>query len=509
MKKLILFLLIILGFGSSSVYADKDYEYFKTKDGKYYCSEWMTDNKFEPCSNFWIINESDFASLITIGWIFPEFIIIWEKSFCVKDSVEENVSNCNKIKSYKYTDEWTFACTHLDGVESCEKTTREAIDEWIQKNFENAITINWMSLDNYQKSQANSPSESSIIANYFKKKDGIYYCTQWDKTLPSWEWFYYVPCSEINLTSFTGIYLVSSDETKFAKADPVFQATETTWEWSYFSKINELICLNKNAVEDTNCVIEYIERLDGSYSCDFSYIDLNCANYPKIIHMDSGIPSWTWGFIVRKKQGDWSYLSHDTEPGKQVQYSNGKEIWNNSQFSVSSDNSLKQMNNLRDNSARCTLNWKPIDCDEITETTKSLLKAGIWTILIFWILSLVGSIFWLIMLIHSLLNPIPNKILWVAVNIFGLLIGAIIYYFVIKQRYLSYTMSNTNLQQYQINENMTYSKWLVNHAQVNDYWTLNKTEQTTSSSPTTPLSEWFSAMSSTPTTSSVSQNNGL
>jgi Phospholipase_D-nuclease N-terminal len=70
----------------------------------------------------------------------------------------------------------------------------------------------------------------------------------------------------------------------------------------------------------------------------------------------------------------------------------------------------------------------------MAETAGFWLKMGLWGFLIFGVLFLVGGIFWLMMLIHALSNPIPNKIMWVAVIFFISLVGAIIYYFVIKRK---------------------------------------------------------------------------
>ena len=114
-----------------------------------------------------------------------------------------------------------------------------------------------------------------------------------------------------------------------------------------------------------------------------------------------------------------------------------------------------------DNSS-CTLNWQPIDCAEVAKTAGSWLKTGLWTLLIIGTLFLAGGIFWLIMLIHAISNPIPNKVLWVAVIFFLSLLGAVIYYFVIKRKYTSVMVPNPNNPPYQMNVGVTYTEWPVN-----------------------------------------------
>lgn len=44
-----------------------------------------------------------------------------------------------------------------------------------------------------------------------------------------------------------------------------------------------------------------------------------------------------------------------------------------------------------------------------------------------------GSIFWIWMLIHAATNEIKDKVVWVLVLIFTHIIGAVIYYFVVKR----------------------------------------------------------------------------
>lgn len=467
MKKFLLLLLMVLKISTVSVFASTDYEYFKTQDGNYYCSVWLKDDSFESCSKFWFTNEADITELHNVGFsILPEFIIIWDKSYCVQESLEVDVSDCNKVKNFKYTDEWTFSCTHLDGVETCEKTTREEIDSWIAKNVENSISINWKSREEYQKDLLASPPESSIVANYFKKMDGSYYCTQWDKSLPSSKGFYYTLCSDIGLDSFSGVYLISSDGARLAKPDKVFEATETIWEWTHFSKLDELICLNKNAEEDTNCIVEYIERLDGSYTCSFTYINLNCAQYPKIINMDSGVPVWIGWFTVQMLPNEWSYLSHDSDPGKQVRYSNGKEIRNDTEFGAAQNYTYRETTNPWSISTTCTLNGKNVDCNEMAGELKSWFQASIWTLLFFGIIVFVAGIFWLLMLMHALSNPIPNKVVWVLLIFLMPFVWAIVYYFVIKRSYTRNMAQNLS-PAYQMNPWVTSSEWPIYNVALN------------------------------------------
>lgn len=86
-------------------------------------------------------------------------------------------------------------------------------------------------------------------------------------------------------------------------------------------------------------------------------------------------------------------------------------------------------------SATCTLNGQAIDCSELKDKAKTFVKSGIYLFIGFWLIFLAGFIFWIFMLVHAFSNPIPDKVLWIAVIFFLSFIWAIIYYFVIKRRY--------------------------------------------------------------------------
>lgn len=57
-----------------------------------------------------------------------------------------------------------------------------------------------------------------------------------------------------------------------------------------------------------------------------------------------------------------------------------------------------------------------------------------------------GSIFWILMLIHAATKDIKDKIVWVLVLVFTHLIGAIIYYFVVKKPFDMGQVSNSSNQ---------------------------------------------------------------
>jgi sterol desaturase/sphingolipid hydroxylase (fatty acid hydroxylase superfamily) len=76
--------------------------------------------------------------------------------------------------------------------------------------------------------------------------------------------------------------------------------------------------------------------------------------------------------------------------------------------------------------AQCSINGEEIPCDQ--------MPAWFWpTIIAIPVLVLVGFIFWLWMLIDAIKKPIENKMLWILVVFFGNILGALIYFFVVKR----------------------------------------------------------------------------
>lgn len=64
-------------------------------------------------------------------------------------------------------------------------------------------------------------------------------------------------------------------------------------------------------------------------------------------------------------------------------------------------------------------------------------------------LSLVGFVFWLVMLIHACSNDIPNKVLWIVLLFLFGIIAAIVYYFVVKRHCVTNYVSPANTQPHQ------------------------------------------------------------
>ena len=85
--------------------------------------------------------------------------------------------------------------------------------------------------------------------------------------------------------------------------------------------------------------------------------------------------------------------------------------------------------------SRCTVNGEEVDCAAAWGGLKK--AAGLFSglILVFIIISVAASIFWLFMFVHAAIKPIENKALWLILLLFFNIIAAIVYYFVVKKEF--------------------------------------------------------------------------
>jgi len=81
----------------------------------------------------------------------------------------------------------------------------------------------------------------------------------------------------------------------------------------------------------------------------------------------------------------------------------------------------------------CTLNGQEVPCDELLNTMQPFLALGIPIILLFIALGIAGTVFWIMMLIHAATHDIKDKAMWIVLMVFTGIIGALIYYFVVKR----------------------------------------------------------------------------
>lgn len=86
-----------------------------------------------------------------------------------------------------------------------------------------------------------------------------------------------------------------------------------------------------------------------------------------------------------------------------------------------------------DLSANCTLNGEAIDCAQLEEMAGPFLAAGLGLLLLFGVLGIAATIFWIMMLVHAATHDNKDKAMWIILMVFTGIIGALIYYFVVKR----------------------------------------------------------------------------
>jgi len=85
--------------------------------------------------------------------------------------------------------------------------------------------------------------------------------------------------------------------------------------------------------------------------------------------------------------------------------------------------------------ATCTLNGEEVPCDEFKTLVGTYFGIGIAIALVVGAIGLAATVFWILMLVHALSNDIEDKAMWAILIVFTNIIGAVIYYFVVKRNF--------------------------------------------------------------------------
>ncbi len=85
--------------------------------------------------------------------------------------------------------------------------------------------------------------------------------------------------------------------------------------------------------------------------------------------------------------------------------------------------------------AKCTVNGVEAPCPEGLKVAGwAVAGFGIFAIGML-VVSIAAFVFWLMMIIHAASKPIENKPLWIVLIVLTGIIGAIVYYFVVKRKF--------------------------------------------------------------------------
>lgn len=86
-------------------------------------------------------------------------------------------------------------------------------------------------------------------------------------------------------------------------------------------------------------------------------------------------------------------------------------------------------------SATCIVNNKEVPCEGVTSSVGVFLGWGLGMILLFLVIGVWATVFWLLMIIHAIRHNIQDKAVWMILMVFTGIVGAIIYYFAVKRKF--------------------------------------------------------------------------
>lgn len=85
--------------------------------------------------------------------------------------------------------------------------------------------------------------------------------------------------------------------------------------------------------------------------------------------------------------------------------------------------------------AKCTVNGQEVDCAELGNQVKGFLGWGIGIFILFAALGIWATVFWIMMIVHAVKHNVENKAMWIILMVFTGIVGALIYYFVVKRKF--------------------------------------------------------------------------
>ncbi|EKD65072.1 MAG: hypothetical protein ACD_50C00198G0008 [uncultured bacterium] len=92
-------------------------------------------------------------------------------------------------------------------------------------------------------------------------------------------------------------------------------------------------------------------------------------------------------------------------------------------------------------SGECTLNGEIVPCDEFFDQMGGFFAWGMGFMIFAGVIGLAATVFWVMMLIHAATKPIENRAMWIILMVFTGVVGALIYYIVVKRHFNSNTPS--------------------------------------------------------------------
>lgn len=112
-----------------------------------------------------------------------------------------------------------------------------------------------------------------------------------------------------------------------------------------------------------------------------------------------------------------------------------KTITKSAVFSSSTLALMSVTNQVALAAAKCTVNGQEVDCAELGNKIKGFLGWSIGGFLLFIALGIWATVFWIMMIVHAAKHEVENKAMWIILMVFTGIVGALIYYFVVKRKF--------------------------------------------------------------------------
>lgn len=85
--------------------------------------------------------------------------------------------------------------------------------------------------------------------------------------------------------------------------------------------------------------------------------------------------------------------------------------------------------------ATCTVNGEQVPCPDLSGLG-ALLGLGMGFVFVMIAFGIWATVFWIMMIVHAAQHDVENKPMWIILMVFTGIIGALIYYFVVKRHYI-------------------------------------------------------------------------
>ncbi|MHB8710371.1 MAG: PLDc N-terminal domain-containing protein [Minisyncoccota bacterium] len=112
-----------------------------------------------------------------------------------------------------------------------------------------------------------------------------------------------------------------------------------------------------------------------------------------------------------------------------------KTIKKSTTFLVSVLGLIAVANHVALASTKCTVNGQEVDCAELGNQVKGFLGWGIGGFLVIIALGVWATAFWIMMIVHLARHKVEDKVMWIILMVFTGIVGALIYYFVVKRKF--------------------------------------------------------------------------